>query len=273
MFHYAIILFVFSGGDFLKGGVLTTFTAEERAIYSLISRRDGIKAKDIATDLHIPRSQVNHWLFSSALMHELCFQDHTYHWHAFIRQDTLHEGLYDFSGWYGTVSEFMKLSDHDWLSSLKEGCTRIGRNLNDTRGLFHSFADCRNTISQLINDLHQMSGMNCDSWEISFEFRLNRSRMIRIYADVLIVTRNHVFSLEFKMKNTVDPDEVIQAAKYTPYLELVFGERYEVVPALVLTSAADLFEYVPIPGTDGILPVASGDMLFNVFNEYLGFLE
>ena len=93
------------------------------------------------------------------------------------------------------------------------------------------------------------------------------------YADVLVITPSKVFSLEFKMKNSVDPEEVIQAAKYCPFLEVIFGPEYEIIPALVLTSASDLFDFVPIGSTDMILPVASGDMLFNVFNEYLGFLD
>ena len=74
------------------------------------------------------------------------------------------------------------------------------------------------------------------------------------------------------MKDTVDPDEIMQAAKYSPFLEVVFGPRYEICPALVLTAASDLFDFFPIGNTDMLLPVSSGDMLFNVFNEYLGFL-
>ena len=75
------------------------------------------------------------------------------------------------------------------------------------------------------------------------------------------------------MKNKPDPEEVLQAAKYIPYLELIFGPSCEAVPALVLTSASDLFEFEPIGNTDMVLPAASGDMLFNVFNEYMGFLS
>ena len=52
----------------------------------------------------------------------------------------------------------------------------------------------------------------------------------------------------------------------------VFGSRYDIIPALVLTGAADLFEYVPIGGTDAELAACSGDMLFNVLNEYMHFL-
>ena len=69
------------------------------------------------------------------------------------------------------------------------------------------------------------------------------------------------------------PEEVLQAAKYAPYLEILFGREMDIVPALVLTGAADVFEYVPIGGSDCVLPVCSGDMLFNVLNEYLGFLQ
>ena len=252
---------------------LPIFSAHERAVYSLVSVRDGIKAREIASVLGLDKSEVNHLLFSSPLMHELCFQDQEYRWHALIRQKPVHDGLYEFSGWYGTVREFMDTGGNEWLSSLQEGCRRIGRNLNDTRGLFHSFLDCRNVMRSLFRDLSEMTDLTCADWEIVFELRINRSRMIRIYADVLLVTPGRVFSLEFKMQGAVDPEEVLQAAKYCPFLEVIFGPRYDIIPALVLTSASDLFDFVPIGKTDMLLPVASGDMLFNVLNEYMGFLS
>ena len=254
-------------------GMLSSFSDEEKAVYSLISVNDGLKAKEIASLLSMERKQVNHLLFSSPLMHELCFQDRNFRWHALIRQAPVHEGLYEFSGWYGTVREFMNTAEEDWLSALQDGCRRIGRNLNDQRGLIHSFLDCRQVMLSLFRDFSDMIDSSFLDWEIVFELRLNRSRMIRIYSDVLVITPGRVFSLEFKMKKAPDPDEVFQAAKYIPFLELIFGSSCEAVPALVLTAASDYFEFVPIGGTDMILPAASGDMLFNVFNEYMGFLS
>ena len=118
-----------------------------------------------------------------------------------------------------------------------------------------------------------MIGDSCLDCEVAFELRLKRSRHVRIYADVLIITENRVFSLEFKMKDQINPEEILQAAKYSPYLEIMFGPEYEVIPVLVLTAARDVFEFVPIGKTDAVLPVCSGDMLFNVFDEYLGFLK
>ena len=53
----------------------------------------------------------------------------------------------------------------------------------------------------------------------------------------------------------------------------MFGPDYEVVPALVLTTAKELFEFVPIGSSDMLIPVCSGEMLFNVFDEYIGFLN
>ena len=254
-------------------GMLSSFSDEEKAVYSLISVNDGLKAKEIASLLSMERKQVNHLLFSSPLMHELCFQDRNFRGHALIRQAPVHEGLYEFSGWYGTVREFMNTAEEDWLSALQDGCRRIGRNLNDQRGLIHSFLDCRQVMLSLFRDFSDMMDSSFLDWEIVFELRLNRSRMIRIYSDVLVITPGRVFSLEFKMKKAPDPDEVFQAAKYIPFLELIFGSSCEAVPALVLTAASDYFEFVPIGGTDMILPAASGDMLFNVFNEYMGFLS
>jgi hypothetical protein len=156
---------------------------------------------------------------------------------------------------------------------MKTGCEAIGRSLTDTRGLIHSFLDERETMLRLFEDLEALSDLRVDDWEIAFELRLKRSRHVRLYADVLVVTENRVFALEFKMKDTIDPDEVKQAAKYAPFLEIVFGPKYEVIPVLVLTKARECFAFVPIGQSDMVLPVCSGDMLFNVFDEYIGFLK
>ena len=249
------------------------FPENELQVYSLIARNDGIKARDIAKTLGLDRTEVNRMLVSSALMRELCYQDREYAWHALERQQAPYEGLYEFSGWYGTVREFLRENEEEWLQELEEGCKRIGRSLNDRRGLIHSFKDCRETMRTLFGDLQSMADLSVENWEIAFELRFNLRRFIRIYADVLVIAGDRVFSLEFKMKDRTDPDEVLQAAKYAPYLEVLFGRNTEVFPALVLTGATELFAYEPIGKTDYVLPVCSGDMLFNVFNEYMGFLD
>ena len=245
----------------------------EQAICALICQNDGIRAREIARELGLDHQTVNHVLYSSPLMKELCWQDREYRWHGIVRQARPHIGLQEFAGYYSRVCEFMDLSEEEWLKKLTEGCTNIGRNLNDTRGLFHSFRDCREQMGRLFDDLLEMAGEACLKWEIAFELRLKRSRCVRIYADVLVITENRVFSLEFKMKDRIDPKEILQSAKYVPYLEIVFGPAYEVIPVLVLTGAKDVFSFHPAGEADMVLPVCSGDMLFNVFDEYLSFLE
>ena len=255
----------------MRRGETELFSPEELKIYALISRRNGIKAREISRETGIDKTEVSRRLVSSALMRELCYQDSDYRWHALVKQQAPYEGLYEFSGWYGTVREFTAENEETWLKELSEGCTRIGRNLNDTRGLIHSFRDCRETMLSLFTDLKDM-GVATEKWEITFELRFNLRRYIRIYADVLVITPEKVFPLEFKMKNRIDPDEVLQAAKYVPYLEILFGKDMDIYLALVLTGASELFEYAQIGKTEYILPVCSGDMLFNVFNEAMSFL-
>ena len=245
----------------------------EQAICALICQNDGIRAREIARELGLDHQTVNHVLYSSPLMKELCWQDREYRWHGIVRQARPHIGLQEFAGYYSRVCAFMDLSEEEWLKKLTEGCTNIGRNLNDTRGLFHSFRDCREQMRRLFDDLLEMAGEACLNWEIAFELRLKRSRCVRIYADVLVITENRVFSLEFKMKDRIDPKEIRQSAKYVPYLEIVFGPAYEVIPVLVLTGATDVFSFHPAGEADMVLPVCSGDMLFNVFDEYLRFLK
>ena len=245
----------------------------QQAICAKICSSDGIRAREIARALGLDHQTVNHVLYSSPLMKELCWQDGEYRWHGIVRQEKPHAGLQEFAGYYGTVGEFFSLSEDKWLERLCEGCVDIGRNLNDTRGLIHSFRDCREQMIRLFKDLMEMAEDVCLDWEIAFELRLKRSRHVRIYADVLVITEDKVFALEFKMKDKIDPGEVLQSAKYVPYLEIVFGDGYEILPVLVLTKAQDLFQFVPVGKRDAVLPVCSGDMLFNVFDEYLGFLE
>jgi len=244
----------------------------ERKICAVICSSGGIKAREIAKKLDTDRKEVNHVLYSSPLLHELCWQDSSYLWHGIVAQRRPHSGLQEFCGYYGLVKEFRTLSEEEWMERMEEGCTNIGRNLNDTRGLLHSFRDCRETMLRLFEDLSDMLGESVGDWEICFELRLKRAKYVRIYADVLVITEDRVFSLEFKMKDSVDPEEVLQAAKYCPYLEILFGPSCEVIPVLVLTKSADLFEFAPIGNTDMVLPVCSGDLLFNVFDEYMGFL-
>ena len=244
-----------------------------RAVCAAICRSDGLKAREIAKLLALDHRTVNSLLYSSPLMKELCWQDRDCRWHGIVRQSPDHTGLQEFSAYFSTAGEFLALSEEAWLSALREGCRNIGRSLSDARGLTHSFLDCREQIRALFSDLRSMIGDSCLSWQLAFELRLKRSRFVRIYADVLVITEDRVFSLEFKMKKTVDPLEVEQAAKYVPYLEILFGPGYEIIPVLVLTASKEFFDFVPIGKRDRLLPACSGDMLFNVFDEYLGFLQ
>ncbi len=265
---------------FLNGAILLNMENRERktqtaeqAVCALICRSGGLKAREIAKELGLDHQVVNRILYSSPLMRELCWQDREYRWHGIVRQQRPHSGLQEFAGYYSTVAEFIGLSEEEWLEKLTEGCTNIGRSLSDTRGLFHSFRDCREQMLQLFGDLLDMAVKDCLKWEIAFELRLKRSRHIRIYADVLVITEDRVFALEFKMKDRIDPEEVLQSAKYVPYLEILFGPDYEIIPVLVLTRKNDYYGFSQVGKTDAVLPVCSGDMLFNAFDEYLGFLD
>ena len=241
----------------------------ERKMYSIICRNDGIKAREIAREIGVERKDINRLLYNSPFIRELCYRDEEYYWHGLIRQARPHVGLEDFCGYYGRVDRFLSQDEDEWLAELKKGCRSIGRNLNDTRGLIHSFLDSRMVMIQLFEDL---ASLDTASWEICFELRIKKARFIRIYADVLIITEDKVFSLEFKMKDKMDPEEQKQAVKYSRYMDIIFGEKYEVIPALVLTKARDLYTWQQLPGSTAELPVSSGDMLFNLFDEFIGFL-
>ncbi|MBR5010171.1 MAG: helix-turn-helix domain containing protein, partial [Clostridia bacterium] len=79
----------------------------ERRICAAICRSGGIKAKEIASALDMDRSTVNRVLYASPLLKELCYQDKDYRWHGIIRQARPHTGLFEFSGYYAAVSEFL----------------------------------------------------------------------------------------------------------------------------------------------------------------------
>lgn len=243
----------------------------EQRIYSLVCQRDGITAREIAKELNTDHRTVNLELYRSALMREMCYSDDQHRWYGLIRQSVPREGLYDFSGWYGRVREFLALDEEAFMEELCSGCRRIGRSLNDARGVLHSFRDCREQMRALFRDLERFIGASYREWEIAFEVRFNRARYIRVYADVLLMTRDRVFTLEFKMKDRAIMEELEQAVKYVPYLQVLLGEKVKVIPALVLTAARDRFETVPVPGS-GSVRVCSGDMLFNVLDDEMHFL-
>lgn len=240
----------------------------EEKIYALICSHDGIKAKDIARELNTDRTTVNRYLYGSPYMHELCYTDENYTWHGLIRQAVPHMGIAEFSGFYDTVGHFMKMPEEEWFNMLCDGCRRIGRNLNDTRGLFHSFRDTRQTMIRLFSELHDR-GIRCSDWEIIFELRIRRAHSIRIYADVLVLTENQAYSLEFKMKDTIDPEEIAQSAKYERYLNIILGKKYDVISALVLTKADNLYTYCPLGTTTAEIPVCAGNCLCKLFFDYL----
>ena len=67
-------------------------------------------------------------------------------------------------------------------------------------------------------------------------------------------------------------DIILKPAITEQSMEAVEEKKY-VFYVLVLTSARERFGFAPIGESGGVLPVCSGDMLFNVFDEYMGFLQ
>ena len=67
----------------------------ERQVRSVICQSDGIKAREIARLLNLDRAAVNHVLYHSLLLQELCWQDGDYLWHGIIRQSRLHAGPFE----------------------------------------------------------------------------------------------------------------------------------------------------------------------------------
>ena len=117
----------------------------------------------------------------------------------------------------------------------------------------------------LTDDLYEMAGSACADWEIAFELRLKRSRYVRIYADVLVITEDRVFSMEFKMKKALDPGEVLQAAKYCPYLEIMFPEKE--------TDPAEMIQKLTSSGvfrTLSVIIMASVSVMLFVLSYFIG---
>ncbi len=81
----------------------------EREICALICRSDGIRAKEIAGKLNMDRQEVNHVLYSSPLLKELCWQDRAFCWHGIMKQARPHTGLQEFAGYYDSVRMFLSL--------------------------------------------------------------------------------------------------------------------------------------------------------------------
>ena len=57
----------------------------ESKVCAAICQSNGIRAREIAAQLKLDRNTVNHTLYASPLLKELCFQDRYYRWHGIIR--------------------------------------------------------------------------------------------------------------------------------------------------------------------------------------------
>ena len=88
----------------------------EKKICAAICQGGGLKAKEIARQLNLDRGTVNRVLYASPLLKDLCYQDESFRWHGIIRQSAPHNGLYEFSGYYAEVSEFISLTEEVWMS-------------------------------------------------------------------------------------------------------------------------------------------------------------
>ena len=136
----------------------------DRAVCAVICRSSGIRAREIAKALNPDRAAVNHVLYRSPLMKELCWQDGEYRWHGIMRQARPHSGLSEFSGYYGLVREFLLLAEDEWMQLLTNGCTNIGRNLNDTRGhaagdeALTAIAQCLTQASKAHQSVYRIGG-------------------------------------------------------------------------------------------------------------------
>ena len=97
---------------------MTNLTEQrERDICALICRSGGIRAKEIAGKLNLDRRAVNHILYSSPLMKELCWQDREFRWHGIMKQSRPHIGLQEFAGYYDTAENFLSLSETEWMEN------------------------------------------------------------------------------------------------------------------------------------------------------------
>ena len=56
---------------------------------------------------------------------------------------------------------------------------------------------------------------------------------------MLVITERYVFSLEFKMNDKIEEEEVAQAAKYSAYQEVLFGPEYDVIPEIGRASCRE----------------------------------
>ena len=93
----------------------------ERGIYHEICRRDGVKARELEKLLPADKHRINQYLYSAPFLKELCYQDEDYRWHGLIRQARPHRGLGNFCGYYGSVSDFLTLSEEQWMQARRSG--------------------------------------------------------------------------------------------------------------------------------------------------------
>ena len=107
----------------------------QRSVCAAICQGNGLKAKEIARLLDLDRGTVNHILYSSPLLKELCWQDDDYRWHGIIQQSRPHRGLYEFSGFLVWLKSFL-------LFRKKNGCSSLPQDAGASAEISTTPVDC-----------------------------------------------------------------------------------------------------------------------------------
>ena len=157
-----------------------------------------------------------------------------------------------------SLKDFFDISQSEWLTEMKsafsdEYVLTLGTSQE------HAWKDCYDNLQKYLPLIHN----NKKQFGIIFEYALPYESGRR--PDVLLVSKEQVIILEFKMKNTFLPEDIDQVAAYARDIrEYHYESRDKVVtPVLVLTKASGK---KPTKLSNGVIKV-SADCLSELIDQ------
>ena len=132
----------------------------------------------------------------------------------------------------GTIAEFLDISKEDWFKQMKDNYLAL-TNEAPSKEQAAAWNDC---YEKSLSFFKACAKYDCN---IIFEYLLPREGGRR--PDVLLLSGEHLFVLEYKMKENPTQVDLDQVSAYARDLKNYHSVSHDltVVPALVLTKAID----------------------------------
>lgn len=248
----------------------------ERVLYALVSANPGgISYAALSRAAKTDVFEVKKTAASSPVLTDLCYKNAKGNICPMICGTPPHLGLDHYSWYYSDVRTFLNTDQNEIMESMEDSCLNTASVLGAPRFPERKAKLIRCSAAGLFKDLEISGGIpsaDMKKWEISFFTDIStRHGEFEASCDSLLITGNRAYPFFFL--NSEAPSERSAASSYrnSRGFCLVFGEKYEIIPVIVLIKRSGFFEEkilsVPEGEDTGITRMccASRDQLYRIF--------